>query len=133
MTVIEAAPVSTDEIAGRIRENVWTLVRAGKLDAAMVLLESIVEDFDQAWLREMRQSVGLPTPPALLALPAPPAPEVATATAVDESGELGPQDVDPVTPDTSPTGVKVYQLVAGPGGRRVRVPRNTAKEHTKAS
>lgn len=127
MTVIDAAPAPTvDDVVGRIKDNVWTLVRADQLSAAMVLLQSVVEDFDRAWSREVRQLVGIPVDAPQLALPA--APDVVTPTAVVKSDEAPELDaVEPVGAEPTTTGSMVYVL--NPGGlTKVRTTKGTTRK-----
>lgn len=122
MTVIDAPAPNVDDVVARIRDNVWTLVRAGKLDAAVVLLESVVEEFDRVWMRDVREAVGIPEPPAL---PAAPAPELVTPTDIETSEEISELDVaPPATLDPTPTGTMVYVVTgAKPTNRGTKTPR----------
>lgn len=45
MTVTMDQPVTVDDIVDSLREHVWTLIRADKIDAAMVLLQASLDDY----------------------------------------------------------------------------------------
>jgi hypothetical protein len=58
--VVSLAPVPTvEDIVDGLRDHVWTLVRAHRVDAALILLEASVEEFLQA------SSRGEPAPEVL--------------------------------------------------------------------
>lgn len=48
-----APSVTADDIVAGLRDHVWTLVRAGKVDAAMVLLDANLDAFMAATMAEV--------------------------------------------------------------------------------
>lgn len=63
MTAVIASDIpSVDEVVGRIKDNVWTLLLAGQMDAALVLMRSQLEDFQRAWRLENLGVAEAPAP-----------------------------------------------------------------------
>lgn len=47
------ASSTLDEIVDRLKDSVWTLICADQMDAALVLLQASVDEFDKAYRLEM--------------------------------------------------------------------------------
>lgn len=130
MTAIDAPPPTSDEVAARIKDSVWTLICKGKMDAAVVLLEANVDEFDKAYRLEM---IGI-TPDAEEPEQTRPTEEASTCVSLLHAmadcheaiiaGELTAEPcdwckvhppvntygADAIEPETSPAGTKVYRI-----------------------